>query len=125
VDEYGSILGLLTLNDILEGIVGDIPQQNVLDYEIKKRDDGSYLVDGQLPFYDFLTRFEKTEFMNEEEHDFDTIAGFVLHELQRIPRAGDKLDWQGFTIEVLDMDGHRIDKLLVTLSPELKEEIEE
>jgi putative hemolysin len=83
------------------------------------------LVDGQLPFYDFLTRFEKTEFMNEEEHDFDTIAGFVLHELQRIPRAGDKLDWQGFTIEVLDMDGHRIDKLLVTLSPELKEEIEE
>jgi putative hemolysin len=125
VDEYGSILGLLTLNDILEAIVGDIPQTNVTDYEIIKRDDGSYLVDGQIPFYDFLTRFEKTEWMNEGEHDFDTIAGFILHELERIPRAGDTLEWKGFKIEVLDMDGHRIDKLLVNLSEELREEIEE
>jgi putative hemolysin len=125
VDEYGSILGLLTLNDILEGIVGDIPQPNVLDYEIIKRDDGSYLVDAQIPFYDFLARFEKTNWMNEGEHDFDTMAGFILHELERIPRAGDKLEWKGFTVEVLDMDGHRIDKILVTLSQELKEDIEE
>lgn len=125
VDEYGSILGLLTLNDILEAIVGDIPQPDVLDYEIRKRDDGSYLVDGQIPFYDFLTRFEKTEWMNEGEHDFDTIAGFILHELERIPKSGDKLEWKGFRIEILDMDGHRIDKVLVTLSDELKEEIEE
>ncbi|MBL7748757.1 MAG: HlyC/CorC family transporter [Chitinophagaceae bacterium] len=125
VDEYGSILGLLTLNDILEAIVGDIPQKNVADYEIRKRDDGSYLVDGQIPFYDFLTRFEKTEWMNEGEHDFDTIAGFILHELERIPKTGDKLEWKGFKIEILDMDGHRIDKVLVNLSEELKEEIEE
>jgi len=125
VDEYGSILGLLTLNDILEAIVGDIPQKNVADYEIRKRDDGSYLVDGQIPFYDFLTRFEKTEWMNEGEHDFDTIAGFILHELERIPKTGDKLEWKGFKIEIIDMDGHRIDKVLVNLSEELKEEIEE
>ncbi|MBK6828132.1 MAG: HlyC/CorC family transporter [Chitinophagaceae bacterium] len=125
VDEYGSILGLLTLNDILEAIVGEMPQPNVDDYEIRKRDDGSYLVDGQIPFYDFLTRFEKTEWMNEGEHDFDTLAGFILHELERIPKTGDKLDWKGFHIEVMDMDGHRIDKLLVTLSEELKEDIEE
>lgn len=125
VDEYGSILGLLTLNDILEAIVGEMPQPDVEDYEIRKRDDGSYLVDGQIPFYDFLTRFEKTEWMNEGEHDFDTLAGFILHELERIPKTGDKLDWKGFHIEVMDMDGHRIDKLLVTLSEELKEEIEE
>lgn len=125
VDEYGSILGLLTLNDILEAIVGDMPQPDVADYEIRKRDDGSYLVDGQIPFYDFLTRFEKTEWMNEGEHDFDTLAGFILHELERIPKTGDKLDWKGFHIEVMDMDGHRIDKLLVTLSEELKGEIEE
>lgn len=125
VDEYGSILGLLTLNDILEAIVGEMPQPDVADYEIRKRDDGSYLVDGQIPFYDFLTRFEKTEWMNEGEHDFDTLAGFILHELERIPKTGDKLDWKGFHIEVMDMDGHRIDKLLVTLSEELKEEIEE
>jgi putative hemolysin len=125
VDEYGSILGLLTLNDILEGIVGDIPQSDVPDYEIRKREDGTYLVDGQIPFYDFLTRFEKTEWINEDEHDFDTMAGFILHELERIPKTGDRLEWNGFKIEVLDMDGHRIDKVLVTLSQDLKEEIEE
>ncbi|MCX6316253.1 MAG: hemolysin family protein [Bacteroidetes bacterium] len=125
VDEYGSILGLITLNDILQAIVGDIPQPDVDDYEIRKRDDGSYLVDGQIPFYDFLTRFEKTEWMNEGEHDFDTIAGFILHELERIPKTGDQLEWKGFKIEVLDMDGHRIDKVLVTLSEELKEDMEE
>lgn len=125
VDEYGSILGLITLNDILQAIVGDIPQPDGDDYEIRKRDDGSYLVDGQIPFYDFLTRFEKTEWMNEGEHDFDTIAGFILHELERIPKTGDQLEWKGFKIEILDMDGHRIDKVLVTLSEELKDDMEE
>ncbi len=125
VDEYGSILGLLTLNDILEAIVGDIPQHNVPDYEIVERADGTFIVDGQIPFYDFLTRFEKTEWMNEGEHDFDTLAGFVLHELERIPKTGDQLNWKGFTLEIIDMDGHRIDKVLVTLSRELKEDMEE
>lgn len=125
VDEYGSVLGLITLNDILEALVGDIPQPDVTDYEIIKREDGSYLVDGQIPFYDFLTRFEKTEWMHEGEHDFDTIAGFILHELEKIPKPGEKLDWKGFKIEVMDMDGHRIDKILVTLSQELKDEIED
>ncbi|MBL7722720.1 MAG: HlyC/CorC family transporter [Chitinophagaceae bacterium] len=124
VDEYGSILGLLTLNDILEAIVGDIPQQDVPDYEIIEREDGTYIVDGQIPFYDFLTRFEKTEWMNEGEHDFDTLAGFILHELERIPKTGDKLNWKGFSIEIIDMDGHRIDKLLVSISKELREEME-
>lgn len=125
VDEYGSILGLLTLNDILEAIVGDIPQHNVPDYEIVEREDGTFIVDGQIPFYDFLTRFEKTEWMNEGEQDFDTLAGFVLHQLERIPKTADKLSWKGFTLEILDMDGHRIDKILVTLSQELKEDMED
>ena len=111
VDEYGSILGLITLNDILEAIVGDIPQNDVPEYEIIKRNDGTYLVDGQLPFYNFLVHFEKTEWMNEGEHDFDTLAGFILHELERIPKTGDKMVWKGFNIEVIDMDGHRIDKV--------------
>ncbi|HYC39138.1 MAG TPA: hemolysin family protein [Chitinophagaceae bacterium] len=125
VDEYGSVLGLLTATDILEAIVGDIPQPDVPDYEIRKREDGSYLVDGQIPFYDFLTRFEKAEWMNEGEHDFDTLAGFILHRLERIPQPGDKLSWRGFTLEVVDMDGHRIDKVLVTLSTELQAQLEE
>jgi putative hemolysin len=125
VDEYGSILGLLTLNDILEAIVGDIPQPDVPDYEIKEREDGSFLVDAQIPFYDFLTRFEKAEWMNEGEHDFDTLAGFVLHELERIPKTGDKMEWKDFKFEIMDMDGHRIDKVLVKISEELREDMEE
>lgn len=125
VDEYGSILGMITLNDILEAIIGDMPQPDVPDYEIIEREDGTFLVDAQIPFYDFLSRFEKADWMNEGEQEFDTLAGFILHELERIPRAGDKLEWKGFTLEIVDMDGHRIDKVLVKLSDALREEMEE
>jgi putative hemolysin len=124
VDEYGSILGMLTLNDILEAIVGEIPQEDVPDYSITEREDGSFLVDAQIPFYDFLTRFEKTEWMNEGEQDFDTLAGFILHRLERIPKVADKLSWKGFTIEIMDMDGYRIDKVLVSISDALREEMQ-
>lgn len=113
VDEYGSVQGMITLNDILEAIVGDIPEPHQDDYEIIKRDDGSYLVDAQIQFYKFLSRFGKTEWMNEGEQEFDTLAGFILHELERIPHAGEKFDWKGFTFEIVDMDGHRIDKVLL------------
>ncbi len=125
VDEYGSIQGMITLNDILEAIVGDLPEPNVEDYEIIEREDGSYLVDAQIPFYDFLSRFEKTEWMNEGEQEFDTLAGFILHKLERIPQTGDKMDWQGFTIEIVDMDAQRIDKVLVIISEKLRGEMEE
>lgn len=125
VDEYGTLLGLVTLNDILEAIVGDIPQKDVQDYEIISREDGSYLVDAQIPFYDFLTEFEKTEWMNEGEQEFDTLAGFILHELERIPKTGDKLHWRGFDLEIVDMDGHRIDKILVKISDDIRSEMEE
>lgn len=123
VDEYGTLQGMITLNDILEAIVGDMPQPEVQDYEITERDDGSYLVDAQIPFYDFLTRFEKTEWMNEGEHEFDTLAGFILHRLERIPHTGDKFDWKGFRFEIIDMDGHRIDKVMVQASKEIKQEM--
>jgi putative hemolysin len=125
VDEYGSILGMLTLNDILEAIVGEIPQEEGPDYEITERENGSYLIDAQIPFYDFLSKFEKTEWMNEGEQDFDTLAGFILHQLERIPKTGEKLVWKGFGIEIVDMDGHRIDKVLVEISDSIREEMEE
>src|SRR5688572_1841110 len=124
VDEYGSMQGLVTLNDILEAIVGDIPQPDMTDYEVKEREDGSFLVDAQIPFYDFLTRFDKEQWMNEGEHEFDTLAGFILHELERIPHTGDKFDWKGFKFEIIDMDGHRIDKVLVDISKELRQEMD-
>ena len=122
VDEYGSIEGLITLNDILEAIVGDIPQTDAEDYEITERADGSLLIDAQIPFYDFLQKVEKTEWMNDAEHDFDTLAGFILHELKKIPSTGDTLQWRGFLFEIVDMDKHRIDKILVTQNVALSED---
>jgi putative hemolysin len=118
VDEYGSLLGMITLNDILEALIGDIPQPDVSDYEIVKRDDGSFLVDAQIPFYDFLSHFDKTEWMNEGEHEFDTLAGFILHQLEHIPRTGERVEWKDFKFEIVDMDAQRIDKVLVLVSEE-------
>lgn len=118
VNEYGSIEGLITLNDILEAIVGDIPQEEDHDYEILKRADGTYLIDAQLPFYDFLSYFDKTEFMLQGDQEFDTLAGFIIHSLEKIPTTGEMLSWKTFTFEIVDMDQHRIDKILVTLTEE-------
>jgi putative hemolysin len=120
VDEYGSLAGMITLNDILEAIIGDIPQPHETDYEIMKREDGGFLIDGQIPFYDFLSHFEKAEWMNDGGHEFDTLAGFILQQLEHIPRTGETMEWKGFRFEVVDMDGQRIDKVLVTLSDEIK-----
>ena len=125
VDEYGSVRGMITLNDILEAIIGDIPQMHNEDYEILKRDDGSFLIDGQIPFYDFLSRFNKTDLLQQDEQQYDTLAGCILHELERIPQSGDKMDWNGFHFEIIDMDGHRIDKVLVTAVQDILDEMEE
>ena len=125
VDEYGSIQGLITLKDILEAIVGEMPQADVPEYQVTERHDGTFLVDAQIPFYDFLSRFHRTEWMNEGEQEFDTLAGFILHQLERIPKAGDRFQWKEFSLEVLDMDGHRIDKVLVAISDEIRRDMQE
>ena len=122
VNEYGSIEGLITLNDILEAIVGDIPQQDEEVYEITERQDGSYLIDAQISFYDFLKHIDKTEWIDGIDQEFDTLAGFILEELQEIPKTGDTLHWRGLDFEIVDMDNHRIDKVLVKGTPEEEEE---
>jgi len=124
VDEYGSVRGMITLNDILEAIVGDIPQMHSEDYEIVEREDGSYIIDAQIPFYDFLSKFNQTDLLQQDEQ-YDTLAGCILHELERIPKSGDKMDWNGFHIEIIDMDGHRIDKVLVTAEQDILDEMED
>ena len=123
VDEYGSLRGMITLNDIMEAIVGDMPEATDEDYEIVDRGDGTYLVDAQIPFYDLLSRFNRTDWLTEEELDFDTLAGCILHELEHIPATGEKLKWKGFELEIVDMDGHRIDKVLVSPSQEIKDDM--
>lgn len=126
VDEYGSMQGLITLNDILEAIVGDIAHTTEENYEIVTREDGSFLVDAQLPYFNFLTYFYKTHWLEEEDaEEYNTLAGFILHHLQRIPNTGDKMEFRGFTFEIIDMDGQRIDKILITLSPEVRADFTE
>jgi putative hemolysin len=116
---------MITMNDILEAIIGDMPQPDTEDYAIVEREDGSYLVDAQIPFYDFLSRFDKTDWMNDSENEFDTLAGCILHDLEHIPQTGEKAKWKGFKFEIIDMDGHRIDKVLVTASQEILDEMDE
>jgi putative hemolysin len=113
VNEYGSIEGLITLNDILEAIVGDMSQPDEEPYEMTERADGSYLIDAQVSFYDFLKHFEKTKWLDDVDQEFDTLAGFILDQLKEIPKTGDTLYWRGFDFEIVDMDSHRIDKILV------------
>jgi putative hemolysin len=114
VDEYGSVQGMITLNDILEAIVGDMPEPESDEHAIIRRENGTFLADAQIPFYDFLSYFEKTAWMHEGEQEFNTLAGFILHTLERIPKTGDHFTWKDFTFEIIDMDGHRIDKILIT-----------
>lgn len=123
VDEYGTFLGMITLNDILEAIVGDMPETGQEDdWEMVQREDGSYLVDAQIPFYDFLSKFDREDWMTEFEQEFDTMAGFILHHQEHIPKVGEKFEWRGFTFEIVDMDAHRIDKVLVVApGPEVEE----
>jgi len=124
VDEYGSVEGMITFFDILEAIVGDTPETGDEEYQIIEREDGTFLVDGQLPFYDLLSRFNKTDWLGENEGNFDTVAGFILHEMQRIPATGDKMEWKEVKFEIIDMDGHRIDKVLITLPEEIRENMD-
>lgn len=113
VDEYGNVQGIVTLNDILDALVGDISETNEFEFEILKRDDGSFLIDASLPFDDFLQKFE-IEIPNRKDYSgFDTMGGFALEILQEIPKTGDHFDWEGYKFEIIDMDKNRIDKILV------------
>ena len=115
VDEYGGVLGVITLNDILDVLVGDINDDVHSDYEIRAREDNTFLIDAQLPFEDFLSYFSITinAQTKRELTGFDTLGGFALHILKDIPQAGETFVWHGYRFEIIDMDKSRIDKMLV------------
>jgi putative hemolysin len=113
LDEYGSVMGIITLNDILDALVGDISMDDEFEYDIFEREDGSFLVDASLPFDDFLNQFEIVINNRKEYTGFDTLGGFALHILQEIPDTGDKFEWEDYEFEIIDMDKNRIDKILL------------
>ncbi len=111
VDEFGSVQGLLTLDDIIEEIVGDIEVES----QATQRQDGSWLLDGMLQVDDFKELFKIESLPNEEE--YETLSGFVMTSLGRVPQPADHFEWNGLRFEVVDMDGRRVDKVLVTTLP--------
>jgi putative hemolysin len=111
VDEYGQMQGIVTMSDLLEALVGDVSDFHESEFSFVQRADGSWLVDGQYPFIEFLGRFDMDEFIHE--HHFNTLSGLILRELKKVPKPGDRFTWYSLEIEILDMDGARIDKVLV------------
>lgn len=110
-DEYGDFQGIITLNDILEALVGDASEFYKEDFQLISRDDGTWLVDGHYSLHDFLTYFELDDLIND--YDVTTVSGLIMTELSFIPKEGQKLQWNRFEFEVLDMDGAKIDKVIV------------
>lgn len=112
VDEFGGLQGLLTINDILEEIVGAMEFE---EPQATQRQDGSWLLDGMLEVDEFKELFDFTALPHEDE--YETLSGFMMTSLGRVPQASDNFDWNGFRFEVMDMDGRRVDKVLVTTLP--------
>jgi putative hemolysin len=118
VDEYGEVQGLVTMNDVLEAIVGDIPSAEAAgDEEAVQREDGSWLLDGMLSLDKFKEIFELEELEEEDTGNFHTLGGFVMLRLGRVPAVGDHFEWNGLRFEVMDMDRHRVDRMLVARLP--------
>jgi putative hemolysin len=113
IDEYGGIQGVMTLRNILEKLFGEVVTADDDVPQITPREDGSYLVDGSLPFGDFAKFFEVEKEWDEEKGEYHTLAGFILKRLGRIPSAANYFVWKTFYFEVVDMDGNRVDKVLV------------
>ena len=113
IDEFGGIQGLLTINDILEEIVGQIEMEGP---QATQRQDGSWLLDGMLEVDEFKDIFKLNALPHEDE--YETLSGFVMMSLGRVPQTADHFEWQGLRFEVIDMDGRRVDKVLVTTLPQ-------
>ena len=115
IDEYGGLEGLVTLTDFVEAIIGEVPDVGeAIEHEVVKRADGTYLVDGRLAIDRFQALFDLKELPEENEGYYQTLGGFVMAVLGRVPAPGDRFDWQQLGFEVMDMDGRRVDKVLVT-----------
>ena len=115
LDEYGGVIGFLTLDDILQEIIGTPMSANEPDpVQLTARDENSWLVDGLYSIDDFKTRFDIDELPDEDHDHYQTMGGFLTSYFGYIPKVGEKIDWNGFSFEVVDMDRTRIDKIMIT-----------
>lgn len=110
-NEFGSLQGIVTIKDLLEALVGSLPNESE-EPEIIHHENNSWLIDGQCSFYDFLTHFDREDLY--AENTYNTLGGLILEQLEHIPHTGESLRWNNFELKVIDMDGARIDKVLVT-----------
>ena len=122
-DEFGVCQGIVTYKDILEGLVGSIDDEEDEPDIIERQNGGGWLVDGQCPFYDFLAHFDMEELASE--NDYNTVGGLILELLEHIPKSGEYVEWNGFRLEVVDMDGARIDKVLVNRTVSEPEDVKD
>ena len=114
-DEFGLCSGIITLKDIIEELVGNVNDHGEEPDIVARQGNDGWLVDGQCPIYDFLRHFDLDDDLLEDS-EYTTVAGLILEELDHVPVAGEKVDWNGFSFEVVDMDGARIDKVIVKRS---------
>lgn len=118
IDEFGMVVGMVTMNNILESLVGNASELETEDDEDEfiEREDGTFLVGGQYSFYDFLSHFDLEELY--QDNDFNTLGGLILEQTGTIPKVGEKIMWDRFIFEIVDLDSTRIDKILVSIDPE-------
>ncbi len=113
VDEYGTIVGMVTMDDLLDALVGEATENYHKEYQIMQRDEKTWLVDGQYSLIDFLKYFDIT-LTDEQYNEFTTVAGLFLLQSSKVPDVGDTTEVEGYILEIIDKDGQRIDKILVT-----------
>lgn len=115
VDEYGIVQGIVTPHDVFKSLVGDLAEMHPLDQSrAVRRADGSWLLDGSIPFDEFKDIFHISHVPGEGEGQFNTLGGYIMTHMGRIPAVADQFEWAGLRFEIMDMDGRRVDKVLIT-----------
>ncbi len=118
VDEYGDLKGLVTLQDMMDALTGEFLQEDVNDQMVIKREDGSLLLDGLIPIFDLKDALGIKQLPNEEDGRYQTLNGFLMYELGKIPQTTDIVEVAGWRLEIMDMDGKRVDKVLAQMLPD-------
>lgn len=113
IDEYGGVLGMAGMNDIVRAIIGNVKEPDITQEDVVLRDDGSWLFDGMLQIDELKEYLGFERLPEEEDQKYETLSGLMMTMLNRIPLAGDYFDWNGYRFEVMDMDGRRVDKVMV------------